>query len=220
MYRTHTIPLGTGGAILQIQTYIPTCVTPEYWQRHTLSRHDIETIVSYVPTLFLWLVALTHGLHCPWYSLRTSAASTLDVTMSGKATAIELLLTTLGIQPSSTNRLDLHSVESFEHVPPVPRHTIPTADFLRLTHNLVGPLLPRCLLLDTDLIPQIPFIWSYRGLPLVAVGLEGDVVCCHVVVPEANYVYNPQGYTHAPLVGLFEGVVYCLTDEVLLLGVE
>ena len=216
IYSRH-IPLGTSGGNLHVCTHLPTCIHPEYWRRHALSRKDIDTIVAYLPTRMLWLVALGHGILCPWFTLRTSSSTALEVTMSGKSVAIDTMINKLGLALSSTNRLDVDSVESLEHIPPVPRSVIPEADFLRLTSHLTVTLLPRCLLNDTDPIPSIPYIWTYKDMQVVAIGLEGDVVCCNVVIPESDLISPLRGgYTHAAAIGIYEGRVYCLTDEVLL----
>jgi hypothetical protein len=216
------IPLGVNGSTMCIQSRIPTCVCPEYWKRHNLSRKDIDTIISYVPTKFLWMSAMLHGIMCPWYTLRSSSASVLEVTLSGKATAVDMILTQLGIQPSMQNKLDTESIESFEHIPPIPKNKISHTDFVHISRGLVSQLLPRSLLILNEPISTVPFIYNHNGIDMIPVGIEGDSICCNAVCKESIYSYHDvktRGYTHDPKVCDYNGEIYCLTDELVLLCV-
>lgn len=214
-----TIALGSNGSSMHIRSRVPTCVGPDYWRRHNLSRKDIDTIISYVPTKVVWMAAMANGICCPWYSLRSSSSSTLDVTLSGKAVAVDLLLSKASFFPSGTNRLDVESIESFEHIPPIPKSLISAADFLHISSGVVSQLLPRALLLPNEPIGTIPFLYRYSGMDVIPVGIEGDSICCNVVIPESLYAYKEDGghgYTHDPKVCRYQGIVYCLTDELVL----
>lgn len=216
--QTTTGPIGTEGRI-QIQSRLPTCILPEYWKRHGLSRRDIDTIISYIPTKLVWMSAMLCGVPCPWYSLRSSAASPWDVTLSGKSQAVDLLLHKLDLRTSQVHKLDVDSIESFEHIPPIPKYTIPEKVFDHLASGLASQLLPRVLLGATEPVGSIPLLYDHVGSAWVPVGIEGDAICCNAVVRETDYVYRDDrraGFTHAPMVGLYEGVVYCLTDELVL----
>jgi len=198
-------------------------VLPEYWRRHDLSRKDIDTIISYIPTKVIWMSALMYGIYCPWYTLRSSAASVLDVTLSGKAVAVDLLLEKAGVRPSDRNKLDVESIESFEHIPPIPKSTISPEDFRFISSGVVCQLLPRNLLLPGESIGVVPLVYMYNGMCVVPVGIEGDSICCNVIVPESTYTKHRdtqrQSFTHAPKVCSYEDVIYCLTDELILLCV-
>jgi len=215
-------PLGSQGQI-QIQSRLPTCILPDYWIRHRLSRRDIDTIISYIPTKLVWMSAMLCGLPCPWYSLRSSASSPWDITLSGKSQAVDLMLQRLGHQPSLVHKLDVDSIESFEHIPPIPKCPISQGVFDHLSSGLACQLLPRMLLGPLEPVGSIPLLYEHVGRAWVPVGLEGDAICCNAVVLETDFVYpNSQhnGYTHAPMVGRYEGVVYCLTDELVLFCVN
>jgi hypothetical protein len=220
MLQTRTLPIGTNGSLMHIRSRVPTCVCPEYWRRHNLSRKDIDTIISYVPTKVIWMSAMMYGICCPWYTLRSSSASMMDVTLSGKAIAIDMLLAKTNIKPSSQNKLDVDSIESFEHIPPIPRSTINAIDFASISSGVVSQLLPRILLLPSETIGTIPMIYRYNDMDMVPVGIEGDSICCNVVIKESLYTYMDdigRGYTHDPKIGQYQGEVYCLTDELVLL---
>jgi hypothetical protein len=221
MVQTCTVPLGSNGSSMCIRSRLPTCVSPDYWRRHNLSRQDIDTITSYVPTKVIWMCAMRYGICCPWFTLRSSSASTLEVTLSGKAAAIELLLTKADLRPSPLSKLDTESIESFEHIPPIPKSTISRADFIHISSGVVSHLLPRILLLPNETIGTIPFIYRYNGMDVIPVGIEGDAICCNVIVKESKYAYKEEGrghgYTHDPQVCRYNGDVYCLTDELILL---
>jgi hypothetical protein len=222
MFQTCTIPVGTSGGSMCIRSRLPVCVRPEYWKRHSLSRKDIDTIISYVPTKVVWMSAMTSGICCPWFTLRSSSASTLDVTLSGKAIAIDLLLNKAQIIPSIQSKLDVDSIESFEHIPPIPRSKISPQDFGYISSGVVSQLLPKSLLFADEPIGTVPFIYNYRGMRVIPVGIEGDSICCNVVVEESLYVYKDdrgRGYTHDPKVCQCDSIVYCLTDELILLCV-
>ena len=220
MLHIRTVPIGSNGSTMCIRSRVPTCVCPDYWRRHNLSRKDINTIIAYVPTKVIWMSALLYGISCPWYALRSSSASMMDVTLSGKAIAVDLLLERANIKPSDRNKLDVDSIESFEHIPPIPKSTINAFDFALISSGVVSQLLPRILLLPLEAIGTIPIIYRYKDLDVVPVGIEGDSICCNVVVKESLYSYmegTSRGYTHDPKVGQFKGEVYCLTDELVLL---
>jgi hypothetical protein len=220
MVQTCTVPIGVNGSSMCIRSRIPTCVLPDYWRRHNLSRKDIDTILSYVPTKVIWMSAMTYGIHCPWFTLRSSSASTLDVTLSGKAVAIDLILERTQIQPSLQSKLDIDSIESFEHIPPIPKSTISRADFVHISSGVVSHLLPRILLVPNEPIGTVPFIYIYNGMEVIPVGIEGDSICCNAVIRESLYTYQHEsgrGYTHDPKVCRYNDVVYCLTDELILL---
>jgi hypothetical protein len=220
MLQIRTVSIGSNGSTMCIRSRVPTCVWPDYWLRHQLSRNDINTIISYVPTKVLWMSALMYGICCPWFALRSSSASMMDITLSGKAIAVDLLLERSNIKPSTQSKLDVDSIESFEHIPPIPKSTINASDFALISSGVVCQLLPRILLLPSEVIGTIPIIYRYKDLDLVPVGIEGDSICCNVIVKESCYMYmenRNRGFTHDPKVGQYNGEVYCLTDELVLL---
>jgi hypothetical protein len=220
MMQTRSLPVGSHGGSMHIKSRVPTCVQPEYWRRHNLSRKDIDIIISYVPTKVIWMSAMMYGICCPWFTLRSSSASMMDVTLSGKALAIDLLLEKAHLKPSEHNKLDVDSIESFEHIPPIPKSIISLEDFGLISSGVVSQLLPRLLLQPSEVIGIIPLVYRYKDMDVVPVGIEGDSICCNVVVLESLYTYVEQhrrGFTHCPKVGQYKGHVYCLTDELLLL---
>jgi hypothetical protein len=210
--------LGLHGSIINIRSNLPTCVLPSYWKRHSLSRRDIDAILAYVPTKVIWMSALLCGIPCPWFSLRSSAASKLEVTFSGKSLAVDLLLKQSGMTPSTDHKLDLCSIESLEHIPPIPKDRIGEFDFLRLSTGIISHLLPRSLLSLNEPITEVPILYEYKGGLLLPVGLEGDSICCNVVIPEDIYCKYRlgTGITHQPQVCIYQDIVYCLTDELVL----
>ena len=144
----------------------------------------------------------------------------MDVTLSGKAIAVDMLLEKTNIKPSDQNKLDVESIESFEHIPPIPKSTINALDFALISSGVVSQLLPRILLLPSEGIATIPMIYRYQDMDMVPVGIEGNSICCNVVIKESLYTYmegTGRGYTHDPKVGQYQGDVYCLTDELVLL---
>jgi len=207
---------------MTVQTRVPTCLLPDYWRRHQLSRKDIDIIASYVPTKVLWMYAMHYDVQCPWYSLRSSASTTPSITLTGKSTVIDIILTHENLTPqNNVNKLDTTSVESFEHIPPIPKYVVTTDEFNDICMGIVSHLMPRCLMEPGDVIDIIPRIHHLNGMVLVPTGIEGTSVCCTVIVRESDYVYKMDGGpTHAPKVGLYQGVVYCLTDELVLLTLD
>jgi hypothetical protein len=211
---------------MYVRSRVPTCICPEYWRRHSLSRQDIDTIIAYIPTKVVWMAALRYGICCPWYTLRSSAASTTDITLSGKSIAVDLILEKVQLKPPNQNKLDVDSIESFEHIPPIPKSRIDPTDFALISSGVVSQLLPRSLLHPNEPIGTIPLVYRYKDLEVIPVGLEGDSICCNVVVRESQYTYKGEegswessgrGYTHDPKVGQYDGTIYCLTDELILL---
>jgi hypothetical protein len=201
---------------MTVRCRLPTCVLPAYWKRHQLSRRDIDTIVSYVPTKLVWMSAVLCGVPCPWYSLRSSSASPTDATYSGKSQAVDCMLQKLSILPSVAHKLDVDSIESFEHVPPIPKYVLPSEEIVHLSRGLASQLTPRVLLGPSEPLGIIPLVYMYHGQWWVPVGIEGDAICCNALVREADYVHSGRGYTHAPIVGVYQETVYCLTDELVL----
>jgi hypothetical protein len=209
-------------ATMNIQSRVPTCVLPAYWARHGLSRQDIDTIVAYIPTKVVWMCAILYGIPCPWFTLRCSSASVMDITLSGKSTAIDLLIEHAGLAPlQNSHKLDVDSVESFEHIPPIPVHKITREDFTMISCGITSQLLPRRLLTTPDSIGVIPVIYPFNGIEWIPVGIEGDAICCNAVQSESSYTYQTGGgYTHEPMIGNYRGEIYCLTDVLILLTAD
>ena len=215
--RTSSHPIGSSGGTIQITHRMPTCISAEYWRRHDLSAKDIEKIVSYIPTNMIWIVAMSHGIHCPWFVLRSSFATMHGVTMSGKSSAVDAILVATGCPASSVSRLEVDSIESFEHVPPLPRATIPPDDHQQILGGITISMVPRALIRPDESPGIIPLLYPYKGQLWVPVGIEGPAVCCNAVVAEASYRYRENGgTTHLPKMGIFRETPYCLTDELVL----
>ena len=215
---THELP----GLTMRVRGRIPTCIIPSYWARHSLTREDIDTIISYVPTSVLWKCAILHGITPSWYSLRSSSSSSTAISLSGKAIAVDSLLEHLHISPSTgPNRLDTESIDSLEHIPPIPKYHVEKDIYQKLYSNISSQLLPASLMIPGDIIGTIPFIYSFMDQLWVPVGIEGELICCNVVIKESEYktcdIFN-YGYTHLPKIGKYENDIYCLTDELILVG--
>jgi hypothetical protein len=146
----------------------------------------------------------------------------MDITLSGKSVAVDLLIERTGISLTlNTDKLDVDSVESFEHIPPIPKHNIDRADFSLISSGITSQLLPRRLLPFPDAIGIIPVIYRFNELDWVPVGIEGDSICCNAIQKEALYNYKVDaGYTHDPMIGKYGNEIYCLTDELILLTTE
>ena len=155
---------------------------------------------------------------------RTSSSSQTDITMSGKSTAIDLILTHSGYVPPETNQLDVSSIESLDHIPPIPRIPVGLDTINLLSTHISGILYPRSLLDPADdQIPEVFYIYQVHGLDVIPLGLEGTAIHCVAVIKESEYLSallhcSPRSYTHDPRVCLYEGHVYCLTDESVLLS--
>lgn len=201
---------------IDITHRMPSCVDPQYWHRHLLTIRDIQTIVSYVPAHFIWLICLIHQIDCPWFALRPTMCESEHMTISAKSTAIRLLLAQYPNRISH-NRLNIDSTESLCHIPPLPAYVIKEDIFSQLRTGISPSLMPRCLLATQ--IPSIPFILSYLGFDWLPVAFEGSAICCTRVVKESIYTSVPfvspggDGFTHAPMVCIYNDIVYCLTDE-------
>jgi hypothetical protein len=146
----------------------------------------------------------------------------MDITLSGKSVAIDLLIEKACLRPiHNSDRLDVDSVESFEHIPPIPKHQISREDFVFISSGIIGQLLPRRLLASPDAIGIIPLIYRFQNLDWIPVGIEGDAICCNAILPESLYEYKSgAGYTHDPMIGNYRNEIYCLTDELVLLTTD
>jgi hypothetical protein len=211
--------------MIEVNGHIPTCILPDYWTRHHLSRKDVDTIVAYIPTKIIWLCAMIYGITVPWYSLRSSSSTTMGITMSSKAVALDLILDKVGIKLDSQNRLDTESLESLDHIPPIPKYMISKTDYSLISSGITNDLLPTSLLLPSDSVGIIPIIYSYLNLEWVPVGIEGDSICCNAVVPY-KVIQNDmtsefrRGLTHDPKVGIYNENLYSLTDELILFSTK
>ena len=223
MRSTKIMVLGSRGHLC-LHTDLPTCILPAYWIRHHLSRQDIDIITNYIPTKLLWLCALGQGILCPWFMFRTSSSSQTDITMSGKSTAIDLILKHTGYVPPETNQLDVSSLESLDHIPPIPRISVGLDTINLLSTHISGILYPRSLLDPADdQIPEVSCMYRVHGLDVIPLGLEGTAIHCVAVVKESEYLStlvqcSSRSYTHDPRVCLYKSQVYCLTDESVLLS--
>jgi hypothetical protein len=214
-----TIDIGDGMQ-MTITLYVPTCILPEYWHRHGLSRKDIDHIVSYIPTKMLWICALAFNIRCPWYSLRVSASSIFAVTMSSKAVAVDLLLSHTQIKVSDVDTLETQSPDSFDHIPPIPMHSIDDGSFATISSGIMDDLLPAVLMDEDNVIPILPIMYQFMNRYWVPIGIEGDRICCNAVMLHTEYMKNTSnvrmGITHAPRLGMYNSTLYCLTDECVL----
>jgi hypothetical protein len=145
----------------------------------------------------------------------------MGITMSSKAIALDMILDKTGIKLDTTDRLDTESVESFDHIPPIPKYFINKTDYDVIASGLTNDLLPRSLTSSTDSVGIIPIMYPYLGTQWVPVGIEGRSICCNAAIPETiqnNFEFRT-GYTHDPKVGSHGGTIYCLTDELILFSV-
>lgn len=205
-------------ATIRVSGTIPTCITVNYWKRHDLSKHDIECILSYIPTKMVWVSAILHGLSSPWFVFRSSSSSRFTITMVGKMIAVDQLLSYTHLKLSRRNQLDTVSVDSFEHIPPIPTHSISAQDYEYIYKGVVSHLLPRRLMVPGEVPGSIPLLYTYKDVQWVPVGIEGSSICCNAVCTEKHYKthYNHAAITHEPMVGEYKKVVYVLTDELIL----
>lgn len=214
----HELP----GLTMNVYGRLPTCILPSYWSRHSLSRKDIDTIISYVPTSLLWKCAILYGITPPWYSLRSSSSSSMTVSLSGKAIAVDMLLHHTKIfPPTNESILDVDSVESLEHVPPIPRYYVTRDIYHSLHNNICSQLVPEKLLLSGDTIGTISFLYTFLDRQWVPVSIEGASICCNAVIKKSEYKTYENftcGYTHLSKIGKFENDLYLLTDELILIG--
>jgi hypothetical protein len=210
------------GITMSVYARLPTCILPCYWARHSLTREDIDTIVAYVPTSLLWKCAILYGISPPWYSLRSSSASSVTVSISGKAIAVDMILAQMDISPTSGVRiLDTESVDSLEHIPPIPKHRVSKEVYAMLHDNICGQLLPLTLLIPGDPVGCISYIYTFLGKKWVAVGIEGDSICINAIVNENEYETYAKfhyGYTHQSQIGKYKEDIYYLTDELVLVN--
>jgi hypothetical protein len=205
-----------------IKGHLPTCILPDYWTRHRLSRRDVDTIVAYIPTKIVWMCAILFGISCPWYTLRSSSSSTMGITMSSKAVAIDMILEKTGLRLEDIDRLDTESVESFDHIPPIPKYLLSRPEYDSISCGITNDLLPRSLSLPSEPLGIIPIIFPYMGLNWIPVGIEGDSICCNAVRREDEHIQTESrpGITHDPKVGIWNEIVYFLTDELVLFTVK
>lgn len=224
MSRVHQSTFQKHNLHFEITHRIPSCIHPAYWVRHALSLRDIQTIVSFVPAQYIWLVAYVNQIECPWFALRPTVSSDDYMTVSAKSTAMRLLL--MRYHPDQqvciSNKLNITSPESLSHIPPIPSYILDHSTFSKLRMCISPPLVPRCLL-DLDSIPTVPFVLVYMDKCWLPVAFEGPAICCTCIVDEQSYLYTipftcPTGdsYAHAPMVCIHDNVTYCLTDESIL----
>ena len=210
------------GLTVHVYGRLPTCILPSYWKRHNLTRKDIDTIISYVPTNILWKCAILYGITPPWYSLRSSSSSSVTVSLSGKAIAVEMLLDHTNVIPSTDAPvLDTDSVDSLEHVPPIPKYYVSKQIYDMLHNNICSQLLPESLILPGDSIGTISYLYTFLNRDWVPVSIEGESICCNAVIKKSNYnVYAKfvSGYTHLSKIGTFKDELYILTDELILIS--
>jgi hypothetical protein len=129
------------------------------------------------------------------------------------------MLERANLTPSNnSHKLDTESIESFEHIPPIPKYQINKHDFALISCGIVGQLLPRRLMSSSEHIGLIPLTYQYNQLEWVPVGIEGGAICCNAIQKESLYTYQTGGgYTHEPMIGSYQNEIYCLTDELILL---
>lgn len=213
------IRYGTG--MLHLRAHFPTVIQPSYWTRHRLSRNDVNNIISFIPTKLVWLCALFWGIHIPWFSLRSSAASMLEVTLTGKAAAVDMILEHSDTRLDTIDRLDMTSVESYDHIPPLPLHRIPVKDFEMLKRHLSTELWPESLLVPGEEHGRIHILYDALGIQWTPVRIEGQNICCNAVVKKSEYKRLSYGsLTHEPKMGIYKNIQFCLTDELALFAAD
>lgn len=204
-----------------IESRLPICLHPSYWQRHSLSFMDIETIMQYIPTKLMWLMAMTLGYTCRWNDIHPGSASSYDVTTGVKTDAMQHILRLSQYQDTGTNILYTPSINMYEHTPPIPLHKVSDTVFAYVSTKLVDDYRPLALYDIDNVIPSIVYLLEWGGLQWAPIRFEGDYILCTRVQPadesESFTYWSVPGYTHAPMVGLYNSVHYYLSDESMLI---
>jgi hypothetical protein len=198
---------------LNMELKLPTVIFPEYWARHHLSREDIVTILNCLPTNYLWLGYILCGGECPWSFVKPSFAYPHEVIVTGKKTVISHLL------KKATHDIDqvcdsilYQPVGGTEHIPPLPRHTVPYTDYEFLSHNINPHLIPREFQ-DPEYPPHVSGTYSLYGLDWIATSLDGDSICLTRVIAESDFRMFRTSPAYVPCVGIYKNHAYALTDE-------
>jgi hypothetical protein len=146
----------------------------------------------------------------------------MGITMSSKAIALDLILEKQGIKLNDQDRLDTDSIESFDHIPPIPKYIINREDYDVIASGITTDLLPRRLIGPNEPIGIIPIMYPYMNSNWIPVGIEGGSICCNAVLPETTLKLSTDrtGLTHAPKIGNYRNVIYYLTDELILFSVK
>lgn len=205
------IELYSNGYQFRYTVRLPIHIQPSYWERHTLSKKDINIILSNVSTQYIWLKNLLLGHRITWSHLRMSFAETYDIIITSKTLAVKKLITH-AIHPINTH----HRIGSTcqIHTPPLPIHTVPLTIFNEMLYHIYPSILPTIFQKHIE----IHFVYTFLSCNWVPTSIEDTYICMGRIIPLYSYLPKITGLTHMPGVCIYKGEKFVTTDEYILIS--
>ena len=167
---------------ITLKLTLPRCLMPSYFVKHKLCKQDVLSILDTLPSREVWLLGLAIGAgNLAPSCFRTAYSNLQDISITSKATVIRKILNKLDYlfflnkEPVLDN-----SAVSLHHVPALPKHFIPHADFLHLSQDIF-------LFLNIFEIIQVNKLFHYADRTWIAIAFEGDFIFALRTVPIEIY---------------------------------
>jgi hypothetical protein len=168
-----------------IRLHLPLFLNPETWVRHSYSKRDIfETLSAFLP-VHLWQFALLLNIIPSSSAVSVSFSTNESLIIGSKAIVVKKI-------ENELQNLDLGSVDQLDkefeyHIPPIPRHSITSDHFNRVSKD--------ALLCDkSDLLKPLHLENPIALCGCQWVGLKterkGLAVMCSRIVPWSTYVQS------------------------------
>jgi hypothetical protein len=215
MTRSHILKYTTkAGTHTDYMMRIPSCIDPDYWNRHRLTLVDIHSIVEHIPSWYMWCLSVMYTRFCTWSTVQIAYSTPYRLIVNNKSMAVHNVLKQIKYDFSDRviDRIDQTSHTIFNHLPPIPKYYVSSDTFDRLVCNIVPNVLPLCFQSEACLIPYCETFMERLWVP---VHINGNKICLHVLNNTENTVNTNTAIAHQPLVGIYNNVLRSLSDEVI-----
>lgn len=194
-----------------VRMRLPLNMTPAMWLRHQYSLLDVVDTLNYFRSIHLWQLAVLLCLPIANSSVKLGFSTPVSMHFSSKAQ----VLTKITGHLSQNYVFPAHEVLDtvhVDHVPSLPVHRIPSAEYQRCKQSVAETM-------SIVHINRCPRVWTWSGVTMVSLRLEGDALYAMRVVPESVFLRSGRecrSMATTPMRFRVPGepeVYYGLTDE-------
>jgi hypothetical protein len=177
------------GMTRRMKMKLPLMFSPDFWKRHSYSLEDVVDTLNCFPSIHLWQLAVLLGVQLSNSSVKLVFSTPPAMVFSSKSIVLTKITSQLKKFYSfpETNVLD---TTYEEHVPPLPIHRIPTAEY-QLWKSRTPKLKHQIKILTPN---HIDFIFNWKNITMVPMWLEDNCIYMMRVVTEDIYYQSGKEY--------------------------
>ena len=172
--RARTVQTAQGFANDKVKILEFLRLTPAYWDRHKLTASDLLHICSFSSSQLVLLLSMLSGIQLSASVVKTSFGNVCDILITSKSSSFRKAIHTLkyNCDKHMTNRLEISSMSSIDHLPALPRHYV---DGTHTFCKLATMLHPNLKVLEDNHV-QVGGFYNFLGLTWIMLSFEGTSI--------------------------------------------